>query len=181
MRLPRFFAPAPESEAARRLYLRLVEQARQPAFYRDRQVPDSLDGRFEMMALHGFLLLHRFKAEGEAGRRLAQALFDTIFADLDGQVRELGVGDLGVGKRIKAMARAFYGRIQAYGDGLSQPETLEQALARNLYGTTVASPETLAAMARYLRREAARLAEVPFASLGQGEVAFGPPGLADSP
>lgn len=175
MRLPRLFAPPAESEAAHRLYLALVEQSRRPAFYRDWQVPDTLDGRFEMMALHGFLLLHRLKSEGEAARPLAQALFDTIFTDLDGQVRELGVGDLGVGKRVKAMASAFYGRIQFYEEGLSAPASLPEALERNLYGTAEVSPATLAAMAAYLRAQVEGLAAQPFTALAAGDVSFAPP------
>lgn len=173
MRFPRLFAEPPPLDVAHALYVALVEQARQPAFYRDWQVPDSLDGRFEMIALHGFLVLRRLKPEGEAGKLLGQTLFDTIFADLDNQLREMGVGDLGVGKRIKVMAKAFYGRIAAYDSALAASDTaLEEALRRNLYGTVQPAPAALAAMAGYLRANASALEACPAAEIHRGRLKF---------
>jgi cytochrome b pre-mRNA-processing protein 3 len=162
--------------AARALYERAVSQARHPAFYASLAVPDTLDGRFDMVALHVFLLLHRLRGEGEGGARLAQALFDTMFEDMDDSLRELGVGDLGVGRRVKVMARAMYGRIAAYQAGLEAgASALEDALARNLYRNAPVGAGPLAALGRYLRREAAALAAAPAAALLAGEMAFGPP------
>ncbi len=171
----RLFRSEPQKIAAERLYAALVTQAREPGFYREGRVPDSLDGRFELVALHAFLLLRRLRAEGQAGAALAQALFDRMFVDMDESLREIGVGDLSVGKRVKAMAKAFYGRAAAYEAGLadSAPATLEEALARNLYGTL---PERqglpLAAMARYLRQAAAEIGAQPAAGLMAGEASF---------
>jgi cytochrome b pre-mRNA-processing protein 3 len=160
--------------AARRLYERAVEQARRPAFYRDLGVPDSLDGRFDMIALHVFLLLHRLRGEGAGAKRFAQALFDTMFDDMDDSLREIGVGDLGVGKRVKAMAKALYGRIAAYEAGLAAAdESLDAALARNLYRNVAPKPEEVATLAAYLRREVAALARVSYESLVRGEAEFG--------
>lgn len=162
-------------DAARALYERAVVQARQPVFYASFGVPDSLDGRFDMVALHVFLLLHRLKQEGKTAARLAQCLFDVMFDDMDESLRELGAGDLGVGRRVKAMAKALYGRLAAYQAGLAGDDReLAAALARNLFGTTKAREDQLAAFCAYLRREAAALGGQPYAELRAGRVRFGP-------
>jgi cytochrome b pre-mRNA-processing protein 3 len=161
---------------ARTAYGRIVARAREPWFYVDWSVPDTLDGRFELLALHAFLVLNRLKPETEA-KNFAQDLFDTMFTDLDRGVRELGVADVGVGKRVKAMARGFFGRIAAYDKGLGDETELEAALRRNLFGTIASpgpTPEQVARAARYLRHQAAVLADVPVAMLLAGEVPFAP-------
>src|SRR5574340_1791889 len=106
-------------EAAHQLYISVVEQARRSEFYLELAVPDSLDGRFDLLTLHMFLLLNRLGQGGRAFRGLGQALFDLMFADMDQSLRELGVSDTAVGGRVKAMARAFYGRVAAYEPGLA--------------------------------------------------------------
>lgn len=170
-----FGRKGPEAEA-RALYLTIVGQARRPEFYRDWGVPDSLDGRFELVALHCFLVLHRLKAGGPQAAGLAQALFDIMFQDMDESLRELGAGDLGVGRRVRTMAEAFYGRIAAYEAGLAgPPDRLEDALQRNLYGTVEAAPARVEALAAYLRREAAALALVPLRKLLAGRLGFRAP------
>jgi cytochrome b pre-mRNA-processing protein 3 len=167
-------AKGPET-AARRLYEAAVAQARAPGFYRRLGVPDTLDGRFELLSLHVFLLLRRLKREGAAGAPTAQALVDLLFANLDESLREMGAGDLGVGKRVKRMASAFYGRIAAYEAALAGgPEALETALGRNLYGTVASGPQQRAAAAAYLRRSAAGLEAQSGASLLAGAVRFEP-------
>ena len=111
-------------------------RARQSIFFTEYGVPDTLDGRFELICLHAFLYLHRLKAERPRANRLCQSFFDRMFADFDRALREMGVGDLSVGKQVKRMARAFYGRIRAYEEGLAGNEAaLRAALARNLFGT----------------------------------------------
>lgn len=161
---------------AAELYAAIVAQARTPIFFRDLEVPDSLDGRFETLALHGFLVLQRLKAEGEAGAALAQAVFDAFFEDMDRSLRELGVTDLGVGRRVKAMAQGFYGRIRAYEEGLAGGRAqLAGALRRNLWGTVPApSEEHVAMVARYVRRQQEALAAQASAALATGRVAFLP-------
>ena len=157
MRFAPWFRPSAIDADAHRLYGRLVEQARAPAFYGVCGVPDSLDGRYEMVALHVFLALRRLKREGAATGARAQALFDAMFADMDRSLREIGVGDLSVGKRVKEMARGLYGRVVAYEAGLDGPDDgLEEALRRNVYGTVgaPAAPD-LGALARYVRAAAA--------------------------
>ena len=156
-------------------YHQIVERAREPVFFAEWGVPDTLDGRFEILALNAFLVLNRLKAEGAAATVFAQDLFDTMFADLDRALREMGATDIGVGRHVKAMARGFYGRIVAYEKGLAGDEAvLGDALSRNLYGTTTPAPAQVAAMARYLRRQSAALAAVPAAVLLAGEPGFAP-------
>jgi len=172
MRFAHWFRPSPAQSGARLLYAQLVEQARAPAFYAAYGVPDSLDGRYEMLALHAFVALRRLKRdEGPAGG-LAQAVFDTMFADMDRSLREIGVSDMSVGKRIKEMARGLYGRIAAYEGGLADGVTpsgdaLAGALARNVFGTIAPPPaDVLEALARYVRQALERLDGVPAKSLG---------------
>jgi cytochrome b pre-mRNA-processing protein 3 len=183
MVLGRIFPGNPNEAVARSLYERIVAQTREPAFYRDLGVPDSVDGRFELLLIHSFLVLHRMKGRRERLGDLAQTLMDTLFFDLDQSIRVSGVGDLGVGPRLGRMAQAFYGRISVYEAGLAAAApALETALQRNLYGT-VDSPgdAALAAMAGYLRREVAALAERTDDDLLAGELAFGAPPPLEKP
>ena len=170
---------------AERLYSEAVRQARSPGFYGVGRVPDTVEGRFEALCLHGFLILHRLKAEGEQGRALAQQFFDAMFADMDRNLREIGIGDLAVGKRIKLLAENFYGRIKSYEEGLSRADgALEAAVARNLLTETAAAraataaspvPPFAAAIAGYIREEVARLAGQSYRTLAEEGIAFGPP------
>lgn len=153
-------------------YARIVERARDPAFYVVWGVPDTLDGRFEVLALHAFLVLNRLKREGGDAATFAQELFDTMFADFDNALRELGAGDLGVGRRVQAMARGFYGRIAAYERGLGDETEMVAALRRNLFGTAAPSDAQLAAFSAYARRQVAALAAQPATALLAGAVAF---------
>lgn len=132
-----------QKERAEALYWACVEQARSPEFYADLGVPDTLDGRFELIALHAGLLIRRLNAEGETGKAVAQDVFDAMFRELDSALREMAVGDMSVGKKIKAMGEAFYGRMKAYDDGLSadDPRQLDAAFARNLLGEDASEAE----------------------------------------
>lgn len=163
---------------ARSLYESVVAQARRPEFYRDLGVPDTVDGRFELVALHGYLLLRRLRPMQD-GAGLAQTLFDVIFADMDASLREMGAGDLGVGKRVKVMAKGFYGRMAAYDAGLAGEAPLTEALRRNLYGTVEPAPDVLAAMAAYLRNATQGLEKQADSGLLAGRATFpNPPSLA---
>jgi cytochrome b pre-mRNA-processing protein 3 len=155
------------------LYMTLVEQARRPVFYADLGVPDTVDGRFDMIALHAFLLLHRLRGEPTAAS-LGQDVFDLMFGDMDRNLREMGVGDLSIGKRIKTMASAFNGRIAAYDAALSadDPHVLDDALRRNLFRGTAPATGQVAALAAYVRDQAAVLTDQPLERLLAGEVAF---------
>jgi cytochrome b pre-mRNA-processing protein 3 len=155
---------------------RIVERARDPFFYTELGVPDTLDGRFELLVLHAFLVLNRLRRDHAETAGFAQALFDAMFADLDRGLREMGVADLGVGRRVKAMGRGFYGRVAAYELGLADPDALIPALHRNLYGTVYPEPTEaqLTAAASYLRSQVTALAREPAASLMAGDVHFAP-------
>jgi cytochrome b pre-mRNA-processing protein 3 len=163
-------------EAAELAYGRVVEHSRQPGFFVDCRVPDTVDGRFELICLHAFLYLHRLKREQKWAAPLGQRFFDTMFADFDRSLREMGVGDLSVGREVKRMAQAFYGRVSAYEEGLvGDDSVLLPALARNLYGTAPPNPAHLEAMAGYVRREAARLSHEGAEELLAGRLSFGAP------
>lgn len=150
-----------------------MAQARQPTFYSLGGVPDTVDGRFEMVSLHVFFLLHRLKGEAQDGGATAQALIDLMFANLDQSLRELGAGDLGVAPRIKRMASGFYGRVAAYDAGLKGSLTvLEAALGRNLFGTAQPSAPQLSLMADYVSRAAVGLKGQATALLLAGDVHF---------
>ncbi len=179
------FHRSDDDETAHALYGAAVGQARRPEFYLDHGVPDTVDGRFDMIALHAFLLMHRLKRGGtEALAELSQRVFDVMFADMDRNLREMGVSDLRVGSKVKQMVSAFLGRMMAYETGMepgSPPEALEDALRRNLYRGVEASPAWVGAMAGYLRREASSLAAQSDDSALAGGLSFGPPPSGDGP
>ena len=130
------------------IYGMIVTQAREPSFYRDLGVPDTVNGRFDLLLLHLWLVLRRLKSlEGGAG--LSQALFDHFCNDMDDNLREMGVSDLKVPKRMLAFGEAFYGRTAAYDLALSEgSEALAQALCKNiLNGDNIAQARRLAAYA----------------------------------
>ena len=169
----RLFARRRRNEAiAYALYGTIVAQARQPVFYAAFKVPDTLDGRFDMIVLHGFLLFHRLKGESEDHRRLGQEVFDIFLKDMDRSLRELGVSDIGVPKKLKKMAEAFYGRVAAYDSALSSGDgpALDAALARNLFpdGGGEAVPE----IAAYVVASAAELARQPLDEILAGSLSF---------
>src|SRR5258708_2523626 len=122
MSLASLFRRNRHRDVALMLYEAVVERAREPWFFTRLGVPDTFDGRFELTALHGFLVLNRLKADRPRAAELAQELFDAMFADFDRSLREMGLGDLGVGRQVKTMAKAFYGRIGAYEAGLKAGE-----------------------------------------------------------
>jgi cytochrome b pre-mRNA-processing protein 3 len=158
---------------AQRLYAALTAQARRPDFYLTCGIPDTIDGRFEMVTLHAFLLFRRLKGHGEKAGAVAQAVYDVMFGDFDASVREMGAQDLGVGRRIKFMTEAMNGRFAAYEAGLAQGQAqLELALKRNLYGTTEPVDECLKRMADYMRRADAELTALPIDQLMRGVLHF---------
>ena len=114
------------------IYGMIVTQAREPLFYRDLGVPDTVNGRFDLLLLHLWMVLRRLKSVA-GGTALCQALFDRFCADMDANLREMGVGDLTVPKRMQAFGEAFYGRSAAYDLALTDgPEALAQALCKNI-------------------------------------------------
>jgi cytochrome b pre-mRNA-processing protein 3 len=180
MKLSSFFHRFRRRGAVMSVYNRIVERARDPIFFVEWGVPDTLDGRFEMLAMHAFLVLNRLKADPEITEDFAQDLFDTMFADLDRGLREMGATDIGVGRHVKLMARGLYGRLVAYERGLNaDDDALEDALRRNLYGTIDSKPAQLQTAKLYLRRQVAALKNVPVANFVAGEVPFAARGDKD--
>jgi cytochrome b pre-mRNA-processing protein 3 len=177
MAFARVFRRNKYRETAHQLYVQIVEQARQPFLYSRLGVPDTLDGRFEMVVLHAYLVLRRLKTASEAAE-LAQSVFDTMFADLDRVLREMGTGDLSVGAQVKRMASGFYGRAAAYDGGLDGTGDLQAALRRNVFGTVESRSDDLAALADYVRGQAAALCERPIAEFLAGRAGFSPADVA---
>jgi cytochrome b pre-mRNA-processing protein 3 len=157
------------------LYGAIVAQARRPDFYRDFGVPDTLAGRFDLIVLHLVLLIERLGRNAEEGRSIAQRLFDAFCRDLDDNLREMGVGDLAVPKRMRGFGEAFYGRQAAYlaafasaGEG-----ELEKALRRNIFADEDAGGAMR--LARYVRAARRRLEDQEDGALLRGEIIFPPP------
>ncbi len=125
------------------IYDEIVAAARQPVYFAKLNVPDTPLGRYEMLSLHMFLFLHRMKGEESAAGQLAQSVTDMFFQDLDHSLRELGIGDVGVPKRMKKLTKMFYGRAIAYGEALDNDdiEALAAALARNIMPDLETWPE----------------------------------------
>ena len=121
-------------ESSEILYGNAVELARDPAFFSTHGVADTVDGRFDALALVVALVMRRLKACGEDGAALSQDLFDSMFSDMDLSLREMGAGDIGVSKRVRVMAEAFMGRLDAYATALDDDDrdALAAAIGRNL-------------------------------------------------
>jgi cytochrome b pre-mRNA-processing protein 3 len=175
MILARWFGRGSDVAVSRTVYERIVAQARQPAFYARLGVPDTPEGRFEMLTLHLFLVLHRLKhGAGEpATAALAQSLTDHLVADMDANLREMGAGDLGVGRRVKRMAGALYGRIAAYEAGFEGGEAaLRQTVRQIVFATTTPAEAQVAAVMRYLLAARDRLAARTAGELARGAIDF---------
>jgi cytochrome b pre-mRNA-processing protein 3 len=148
-----------ETPSVERLYGDVVAAARAPALYRDLGVPDTVMGRFELLALHVSLLLRRLRALPPPADSLAQELVDAFFAELDAALRQIGIGDVSVPKKVKKLGEAFYGRAKAYDEALAEDaasDALECALARNVLGRPE-EPMLAAALALHARRKAEAL------------------------
>ena len=168
----------PENDAALSLYRSLVEKARAPAFYSDFGVPDTVDGRFDMIVIHAMLVMRRLRGGGARADAVGQALFDLMFKDMDQSLRELGVGDMSVGKHIKRMAKAFYGRAEVHETALESAiasgETLalENALRETLFRRAETTPHALQAIAAYIQRADRHVGAQPIDRLIAGGVDF---------
>ena len=167
------------------VYHVIVARARQPVFYADWGVPDTTDGRLEMIGVHAALVMRRLRAEGEAGKTLAQDIFDVMFADVDRNFREQGVGDLSVGKHVKRAAQTFLARFHALDQGFDAGDrgVIAAVLERNVFNRVVSEkaeaaadeptepdPPTagMLALADHLLREEALLRDLPGSDLLAG-------------
>lgn len=161
------------------LYTRAVAAARAPAWYADLAVPDTLDGRFDMIALFVSLAIRRLRRLPPPGPDLAQAVFDAMFLDMDRSLRELGVGDLSIARKVKQMWEAFHGRALVYETALDADDgaALAAALARNVWRGTP-PPSAAERLAEAARREMAHLESQTLADLAAGKIAFLPAATA---
>ena len=139
------------------LHRRINDASRQPGLYTALGVPDTVEGRFECLSLHVILVLRRLERLPAPADDVSQDLVNSVFLQLDSSLRELGVGDFGVPKRMKKLGAAFYGRAETYGAALAKddPAALSEALARNVLGTEDAGAAT--ALGRYVIDSAAQL------------------------
>lgn len=138
------------------LYRAVVQQSRLPEFYEDLAVPDTFDGRYDVWALNASLIVNvLYINKTEHNEALAQSLFDIMFENMDENIREMGIGDMSIGKHMKRMITSFYGRMKAYGDALQSGnrDDLREALTRNLYRKNDDLPEKeLEKMMAYMER-----------------------------
>jgi cytochrome b pre-mRNA-processing protein 3 len=175
----RRFRRDPQAATITALYGAIVAQARVPAFYLGFGVPDTPEGRFELLVLHLALVCRRLSrveaAEQAAARALSQGVFDMFCRDMDHNLREMGVGDLTVPKTMRRLGEAFYGRLEVYDRALASadPAELAAALARNAQGP--GAPVEAAGLAAYVRAATDRLEALPIAGLRDGKVSFPDP------
>jgi cytochrome b pre-mRNA-processing protein 3 len=164
---------APSRGTIEAIYGMIVTQAREPLFYRDLAVPDTVNGRFDVLVLHLWMVLRRLKPM-QGGGGFSQALFDRFCDDMDANLREMGVGDLTVPKRMQAFGEAFYGRTAAYDLALAEgPEALAQALCKNVLNGEEAGKARI--LAAYAEAVIAALAGFDEAALRSGSWTFPSP------
>ncbi|HEY4636013.1 MAG TPA: ubiquinol-cytochrome C chaperone family protein [Rhodospirillales bacterium] len=158
-------------QSATELYGSIVAQARDPAPYRDLGVPDTAEARLEMLLLHLALVLLRLRLDGAAADRIARTLAETFVSDMDACMREMGIGDLTVPRKVKKAVAALYDRMHDYGEALADPdEALSRLVAAHVFGDPAApGAKPLAAFARAM---SGGLARQPFAELLAGRIEF---------
>jgi cytochrome b pre-mRNA-processing protein 3 len=158
------------------LYGAAVGAARDSYLYETLGVPDTLDGRFDLISLHAFLVIRLLSRQPPPGPALGQAVFDAMFSDMDINLREMGVGDLAVGRRVRAMWEAFHGRANAYSSALDAADSaaLEAALGRNIWRGEPPPDGAAASLARMTLAQLAFLAQQAPAALLAGNVSFLP-------
>ncbi|MGC1303847.1 MAG: ubiquinol-cytochrome C chaperone family protein [Caulobacteraceae bacterium] len=163
----RWFAPRPAVAAGRALFKSLAAQARQPGLYVQAGVADTVEGRFELYVLHLVLLLHRLKGEGLQAGETAQAVFDSFLKNLDEGLRDMGVGDLSVGKKMRKLGEAVYGRIKSYDRALEPgagADDLTGVIQRTVFEGQSDAPGA-GVIAAYVRRVEAALATQPLSDI----------------
>ncbi len=176
MILPRF-RRNPDRTSIAALYGAIVAQARLPAFYGAFAVPDTTLGRFDMVVLHTALLLRRLRAARAPAQALGQGLFDAFCRDMDANLREMGMSDVGVPREMRKLGEAFYGRARAYDAALDADgdDALAATLKRNLYAGIAPPPVAAAALTVYVRAAVHELAAQDDAVLARGAVRFPDP------
>jgi cytochrome b pre-mRNA-processing protein 3 len=177
-RLMRLTARAPQRRTGLSLYEAIVAQARSEAFYRDQGVPDTVNGRFEMIVLHVVLVVARLQAEGREGQELARAMLEAFVADVDDACRRIGIGDMGVPRHVKKATAAVLERGTIYRAAMAAPRTggddpLAHAVGVHAWGEPLSEdPAGRRALADYVRRAVASLDEQPGERIAAGTVSF---------
>ncbi len=174
------FRRAPKDPSIEVLYGMIVAQARAPVFYAEYKVPDTVAGRTDMIMLHLVLVLRRLRAAATDLRGLGQGLFDRFCRDVDDNLREMGVGDLAVPRRMRAVGEAFYGRARAYDRALDAGDTvaLAGALARNVFDRAD-PPLGASRLATYMEEALRRLTATDDVALARGQIDFPDPAIKD--
>jgi len=172
-----FKAPPPSQmdQSVAAIYDTVMRQSRSPELYLEMSVPDTVDGRFDLLAVHMHMVLRRIKDQGDSAQIMGQKLFDAMFRDMDTQLREIGIGDMGIGKRIKKMAQGFYGRMESFDVGLdSEDESiLSAALERNVYRHGLPEhPEALTRLAAYVRAQHGHIESQTIDDIVAGKLSF---------
>lgn len=167
----RLFRASANRAVINNIHGKIVAAARQPVLFADYGVPDTREGRFEMVVLHAMLVLRQLRNQPAPGPEMAQAVSDAVFANFDAGLREMGVGDPAIPKRITSFAAAFVGRCTAYEAALKSPDdaTLQAALQRNVFAPL---PGDTLRLARYVRACATGLASATGLQPGQDSIVF---------
>ncbi len=181
----RLFGPKPAYAAGQALYAAAAAQARRPEFYLTAGAPDTIEGRFELYLIHVVLVLHRLRRNGAQARETSQVMFDAFLRSLDDSLREMGVGDLSVGKKMRRLGEAFYGRAKGYDAALAQlPDAAElrALVVRTLYADLPDAEAGAAVVTAYVAAASRSLADQPLEALLAGEARFpDPPSGAPTP
>lgn len=163
------FGPDPREDLVP-LYIAIVHIAREPAWYAELGVPDTLDGRFDMVAAILSLVQVRIEAEGVPGRSAGTYLTEVFIDDMEGQVRQIGIGDVLVGKHLGKMVAAMGGRLTAYREAIADPAALEAALVRNIWRGEPGPDARPAVVAERLRAISARLGATAWGDVLAGRI-----------
>ena len=172
--LSRLFRQRPAYEAGTALYRTAAAAARGPAFYRDAHAPDTVEGRFELYMIHVILVAMRLRGQGRRAAETSQVMFDAFLRGLDDAMREMGVGDLSVGKKMRRLGEAFYGRAKRYDELIGDPAELQALVRRTLYADVEGAEADAGAqaVALYAARAHAEIQSQALDRLLAGEVSF---------
>ena len=168
--LQRLFPDKKQRAALAPLYAAIVAEGRDPCWYRDGEVPDTIDGRFDMIAAITALVMLRLEAEGDAGRAPSVLLAEIFIDDMDATLRQIGIGDYVVGKHVGRMVSALGGRLAAFRDA-RRSGSLEAPVRRNIFHDEPSSEAALALVSTRLERLADGLAATPLDRLLAGSLA----------
>lgn len=167
------FKKSPDPDALHAVYRAIVAQSRQPVFYAQWGVPDTVTGRFDVLSLHMGLVFRRLGGQGKPATDFSQSLFDLFFKDMDRNLREMGAGDLSVPKKIRDMGNLFYGLTTKLNEAMGRGDRaeVESVLKRNLFADR--EDADVAALADYLEAEYSKLSRQAVEAIIGGRVLLG--------